>query len=125
MFVKDFFSDTPIEPNSPSSQNATESNQVSDNSNNGEGGLLSNIYDKSPDSIVLEATCIEKSYIQVTADGKKSEQVTCEPGDVKRWAALKDFVISGNIGGFILKRNDVTLPSLAKKGIYWCRLKLH
>lgn len=71
MFVKDFFSDTPIEPNSPSSQNATESNQVSDNSNNGEGGLLSNIYDKSPDSIVLEATCIEKSYIQVTADGKK------------------------------------------------------
>ena len=116
VFVKDFFSDTPIEPNSPSSQNATESNQVSDNSNNGEGGLLSNIYDKSPDSIVLEATCIEKSYIQVTADGKKSEQVTCEPGDVKRWAALKDFVISGNIGGFILKRNDVTLPSLAKKG---------
>lgn len=71
VFVKDFFSDTPIEPNSPSSQNATESNQVSDNSNNGEGGLLSNIYDKSPDSIVLEATCIEKSYIQVTADGKK------------------------------------------------------
>ena len=116
VFVKDFFSDTPIEPNSPSSQNATESNQVSDNSNNGEGGLLSNIYDKAPDSIVLEATCIEKSYIQVTADGKKSEQVTCEPGDVKRWAALKDFVISGNIGGFILKRNDVTLPSLAKKG---------
>ena len=116
VFVKDFFSDTPIEPNSPSSQNATESTQVSDNSNNGEGGLLSNIYDKAPDSIVLEATCIEKSYIQVTADGKKSEQVTCEPGDVKRWAALKDFVISGNIGGFILKRNDVTLPSLAKKG---------
>lgn len=116
VFVKDFFSDTPIEPNSPSSQNATESNQVSDNSNNGGGGLLSNIYDKSPDSIVLEATCIEKSYIQVTADGKKSEQVTCEPGDVKRWSALKDFVISGNIGGFILKRNDVTLPSLAKKG---------
>jgi len=116
VFVKDFFSDTPIEPNSPSSQNATESNQVSDNSNNGEGGLLSNIYDKAPDSIVLEATCIEKSYIQVTADGKKSEQVTCDPGDVKRWAALKDFVISGNIGGFILKRNDVTLPSLAKKG---------
>ena len=116
VFVKDFFSDTPIEPNSPSSQNATESNQVSENSNNEEGGLLSNIYDKAPDSIVLEATCIENSYIQVTADGKKSEQVTCEPGDVKRWAALKDFVISGNIGGFILKRNDVTLPSLAKKG---------
>ena len=116
VFVKDFFSNTPIEPNSSSSQNATESNQVSENSNNEEGGLLSNIYEKSPDSIILEATCIEKSYIQVTADGKKSEQVTCEPGDVKRWAALKDFVISGNIGGFILKRNDVTLPSLAKKG---------
>lgn len=117
VFVKDFFSDTPIEPNSSSSQNATESNQVSENSNNEEGGLLSNLYsEKAPDSIVLEATCTEKSYIQVTADGKKSEQVTCEPGDVKRWSALKDFVISGNIGGFILKRNNVTLPSLAKKG---------
>jgi cytoskeletal protein RodZ len=116
VFIKDFFSNTPIEPNSSSSQNATESNQVSENSNNEEGGLLSLIDDKSPDSIILEARCIEKSYIQVTADGKKSEQVTCEPGDVKRWAALKEFIISGNIGGFILKRNDVTLPSLAKKG---------
>jgi cytoskeletal protein RodZ len=117
VFVKDFFSDTPIEPNSSSSQNPTESSQVSDNSSNEEGGLISYLNsDKAPDSIVLEATCIEKSYIQVTADGQKSEQVTCEPGDVKRWTALKDFVISGNIGGFILKRNNVTLPSLAKKG---------
>jgi len=85
----------------------------------GEGGLLNTLFDESlpKDSIILEATATDSVWLTINADGKKSDQLLMTTGATKRWSAKTQFILSlGNAGAIDLKRDNVALPSLGKKG---------
>jgi hypothetical protein len=85
----------------------------------GEGGLLNSLFEESlpKDSIILEATATDSVWLTINADGKKSDQLLMTTGATKRWSAKTQFILSlGNAGAIELKRDNVALPSLGKKG---------
>jgi len=85
----------------------------------GEGGLLNSLFDESlpKDSIILEASATDSVWLTINADGTRSDQLLMTPGATKRWSAKTQFILSlGNAGAIELKRDNVALPSLGKKG---------
>ncbi len=88
--------------------------------NNSGGGLLNYFgvnTTASADSIILEANAIDTSWISITIDGKRNEQVTLMPQTSKRWSGMEKLVLSvGNAGGVTLVRNGTPLPVLGKRG---------
>jgi transcriptional regulator with XRE-family HTH domain len=85
----------------------------------GEGGLLNSLFDESlpKDSIILEASATDSVWLTINADGTRSDQLLMTPGTSKRWSAKTQFILSlGNAGAIDLKRDNVALPSLGKKG---------
>ena len=105
-----------------SSDSTTESLIVDNNDNSGEildskdeESLLN--YFESTDSLVLEAFALDTSWMSVTIDGKKNEEVLLKPGTKKVWKALDFFTITaGNAGGVQLKRNGEKLEPLGARG---------
>lgn len=85
---------------------------------NEEGGLLNQLFDEpTKDSIILEATATDSVWLTMNADGKKSDQLLMTPGMQRRWSAKTQFILSlGNAGALDLKRNNVPLAQLGKKG---------
>ncbi len=85
---------------------------------NDDGGLLNRLFEESSqDSIILEATATDSVWLTMNADGKKSDQLLMTPGMQRRWSAKTQFVLSlGNAGALDLKRNNVPIPQLGKKG---------
>jgi len=85
---------------------------------NDEGGLLNKLFDEpTKDSIILEATATDSVWLTMNADGKKSDQLLMTPGMQRRWTAKTQFILSlGNAGALELKRNNIPLAQLGKKG---------
>ncbi|MFA7325206.1 MAG: helix-turn-helix domain-containing protein [Candidatus Kapaibacterium sp.] len=74
-------------------------------------------YFETSDSIVLEAFALDTSWMSVTIDGKKNEEILLKPGAKKVWKAAKFFTITaGNAGGVQLKRNGEKLEPLGARG---------
>jgi hypothetical protein len=69
------------------------------------------------DSLVLEAKCIEKTWLRIIIDGKSSEEVDMLPEMEKRWSAAEYFVLTiGNEGGVIFTKDGQQLPPFGTKG---------
>ncbi len=89
-----------------------------DSSGNSTGGGLLNYFGiSSIDSVSLEAVTSDTVWLNITTDGKSTEQLTLLPQQSKRWVAAERFLLSvGNAGGIRLKRNGQDLPPLGKLG---------
>lgn len=69
------------------------------------------------DSLVLEARCIEKTWIRIIIDGKSSEELDMLPEMTKRWSAAEYFILTiGNEGGVIFTKDGQQLPPFGTKG---------
>ncbi len=81
------------------------------------GGLASYFGVSSIDSVSLDAMTSDTVWLNITVDGRASEQLTLYPQQTKHWMAAEKFILSvGNAGGISLKRNGQDLPPLGKKG---------
>ncbi|MCX7736143.1 MAG: DUF4115 domain-containing protein [Candidatus Kapabacteria bacterium] len=69
------------------------------------------------DSLVLEARCIEKTWLRIIIDGKSSEELDMLPEMTKRWSAAEYFILTiGNEGGVIFTKDGQQLPPFGTKG---------
>lgn len=69
------------------------------------------------DSLVLEAKCIEKTWLRIIIDGKSSEEIDMMPEMTKRWSAAEYFILTiGNEGGVIFTKDGQQLPPFGTRG---------
>lgn len=71
----------------------------------------------SLDSMVLTALASDTSWLTITMDAMRTQQIVMLPGQEQRWSAMNEFKVAlGNAGALTFSRNGVTLPPLGKKG---------
>ncbi|CAN5408837.1 hypothetical protein BH10BAC6_BH10BAC6_03750 [soil metagenome] len=69
------------------------------------------------DSMILTALASDTSWLTITMDSNRTQQIVMLPGQEQRWSAMKEFKVAlGNAGALTFSRNGVTLPPLGKKG---------
>jgi len=69
------------------------------------------------DSMILTALASDTSWLTITMDSMRTQQIVMLPGQEQRWSAMKEFKVAlGNAGALTFSRNGVTLPPLGKKG---------
>lgn len=69
------------------------------------------------DSLILTATVSDTAWLNITMDGKRTQQVVVTPGMELRWSAQNKFVLSlGNAGALQFYRNGEQLKPFGKKG---------
>lgn len=69
------------------------------------------------DSMILTALASDTSWLTITMDSMRTQQIVMLPGQEQRWSAMEEFKVAlGNAGALTFSRNGVTLPPLGKKG---------
>ncbi len=69
------------------------------------------------DSMVLTALASDTSWLTITMDAMRTQQIVMLPGQEQRWSAMREFKVAlGNAGALTFSRNGITLPPLGKKG---------
>lgn len=86
-------------------------------------GLFS-FFDK-PDSLILEGTATDTSWIKIDIDGKAVSEVLMLPLMKRKWAAKEYFIINqGNVGAIQLSLNGKLLEPFGNKGSVISNIKV-
>jgi cytoskeletal protein RodZ len=73
--------------------------------------------ERAPRHLLLAATAVEPTWMQVRADGGEQREVLLQKGQTVRFGAEKGFLVTvGNAGGIQLSLNGEALPSLGAPG---------
>ena len=69
------------------------------------------------DSITLSAEVMDTSWVTITMDGSRTQQLTLIPGAAHEWNASEKFVLSlSNAGGVRFFRDQYPLPLFGQRG---------
>lgn len=69
------------------------------------------------DSMILTAIATDTSWMTITMDEKRTQQMVILPGQEHRWSAMQKFQVAlGNAGALTFSRNGSVLPPLGKMG---------
>jgi len=69
------------------------------------------------DSMILTALAADTSWLTITMDSMRTQQLVMLPGQEQRWSAMKEFKVAlGNAGALTFSRNGISLPPFGKKG---------
>lgn len=71
----------------------------------------------SPSSVQADVSLTDRSWVQVTADGKAAFEGTLEQGEQRTWTAQKNLMITaGNAGAVVLSCNQGAAKVVGKTG---------